>query len=94
MNKFRKFKINETLLAGLVILVVIIGVILFYSISKDKTQPSLSSESANSGRYNTWNAETASSVYFESYEAMEEYFRDPDASKGYDIFLIFLKKNF
>ncbi len=35
MNKFKKIKINETLLAGLVILVVIIGVLFF---SKNKTE--------------------------------------------------------
>jgi len=85
MNKFRKIKINETLLAGLVIFVVIIVAILFYSISKEKTPLSSSPksisdtasslESDNSGRYNTWDAETASSIYFDSYEAMEEYFR-------------------
>jgi hypothetical protein len=86
MNKiFKKIKINETLLAGLVIFVVIIGVLFFYSKAKEKTPISLSPksisdtasplESDNSGRYNTWDAETASSVYFDSYEAMEEYFR-------------------
>ncbi len=85
MNKFRNIKINKTLLAGLGILVVIIGVILFNSIAKEKTRlfsssesisdTASSSESVNSGRYNTWDAETASSVYFESYEAMEKYFQ-------------------
>jgi len=40
-----------------------------------------SSESVNSGRYNTWDAETASSVYFESYAAMEDYFRDLDEER-------------
>jgi hypothetical protein len=85
MTKFKQIKINETLLAGLVIFVVIIGAILFYSISKEKTPLSSSPksisdtasslESDNSGRYNTWDAETASSIYFDSYGAMEEYFR-------------------
>ena len=32
-------------------------------------------QSNDSVRFNTWDAETASSIYFDSYELMEEYFR-------------------
>lgn len=57
MNIFKKIKINETLLAGLVGSVVIIGAILFYSISKD-----------DNNYVSTWDAETGSLKKHESYE--------------------------
>ncbi len=38
--------------------------------------------------------EDLSEYEIDEYQVMEEYFRDPDASKGYDIAILFLKKNF
>jgi len=60
----------------LVLIILVFGVVFFYLIPKEKTLKPSSSQDNNSGRYNTWNAETASSIYFESYEAMEEYFQE------------------
>jgi len=79
----------------IVTIFLVLGTVLFYSISKEETPPPSSpesisdtvssSESDNSGRYNTWNAETASSIYFESYEAMEEYFRELEEEREKDL---------
>ena len=72
MSKFKKIKINETLLVGLVGFVVVIGAILSYLIFKEEIPPSSSSEDNN--YVWTWDAETASSKKYESYEKMEQEF--------------------
>lgn len=64
----------------LIVVILLVFVAAFFYLASEKGahpfNTTLSSESDNSGRYNTWNAETASSIYFESYEAMEKYFRE------------------
>jgi hypothetical protein len=86
-----KDKIKNILIA--ITICFFIGVAFFYTISK-KEAPSTSLlesvsdttlENTDSGRYNTWDPETASRIYFESYEAMEQYFSDLDKKRERDV---------
>jgi hypothetical protein len=86
-----KDKIKNILIA--ITICFFIGVAFFYTISK-KEAPSTSLlesvsdttlENTDSGRYNTLDPETASRIYFESYEAMEQYFSDLDKKRERDV---------
>ena len=92
INKFKKIKINVTL--GVIIVIFIVILVFLFNrykvdnlstLSKTTSDTALSSESDNSGRYNTWDPETASSIYFESYEAMEKYFQKLEEKREKDV---------